>query len=734
MFELFAGVRGWWAVSAVGGGLVLLIAALWMRRTPSHRHRQRLGEIGLVAALFVGVMRLAPAWITIPDPLPASPCAVAAATPVTEETPEPMLLAYSGAESYDGTIRDVGPFAVAPVQVTGVPCTPASESSWRDVAPRWLDGLALGYLVIATGFLARWLLGNWALARIVRQASPAPAPIDASFRQIAHDLGRPETRLSVSSRVGVPLCCGIFQPTVVVPRSLILKNDPAELRWVFAHELTHLARRDPWSVLLLGLGQAVFFYLPWFWWLKRQVRLSQEYVADAAAAAQGRWADEYAEFLVTFARCPAAPMAAAGVFGSTSDLYRRVAMVLQPNRGGESRRQLLGGVGCLVAAAVLVAGLGVRAEAQPGSDDSKKEPVAGKAEKSIEVRVLVDDDDKNKGDDKKEVKKRVMVRELAPLAQVPGFDKAEFEKKLRKALEAAKLDDAEMERIMKEAMKGLESAKKVQMMWESAEPRMGTFVFEGKEGVPAAPPMPGMAGMRVGGMRPTGRLGVMIERPNPALVEQLDLGKDQGLVIIEVIKGGAAEKAGLKAHDVLLRFGDQEITSDLQKFVKMLDECAADKELTAVVLRKGKKEKVEGIKLGEKKEMKIKAVTVAPASAEIAPGQHMIVEAVPAEKFMERAKKSAASNKGEKVTNKAVSVMIKDGEITAKEVDGDVTIVITGSVEGEKVSVKSVTIDEQGSKSTYTSVDKIPSKYKSRVEKLISNSGDSPIRFNSRKE
>ena len=38
----------------------------------------------------------------------------------------------------------------------------------------------------------------------------------------------------------------------------------------------------PWIVF--GLAQVVYFFVPWFWLLKREVRLCQEYLADAAVA------------------------------------------------------------------------------------------------------------------------------------------------------------------------------------------------------------------------------------------------------------------------------------------------------------------------------------------------------------------------------------------------------------------------------------------------------------------
>src|SRR5207244_575201 len=115
--------------------------------------------------------------------------------------------------------------------------------------------------------------------------------------------------------------------TVIVPAALCRRHAAARLRWVFAHELTHLERRDAWSCLLFGVGQVVFFYVPWFWRLERQVRLCQEYVADAAVAQEAE-AAEYAQFLLSLSKMPAVPVSATGVSGNSSDLFRRVTMLL----------------------------------------------------------------------------------------------------------------------------------------------------------------------------------------------------------------------------------------------------------------------------------------------------------------------------------------------------------------------------------------------------------------------
>ena len=113
--------------------------------------------------------------------------------------------------------------------------------------------------------------------------------------------------------------------------------------------------------------------MPWFWWLRRQVRLCQEYVADAAAAEQDDGSVDYAEFLVSLANAPAVPVGASAVSGNCSDLLRRVTMLLKDPLRVETRCPRLWNLmvgGCLMALAVLVSGFGCRVDAAPDEDDT----------------------------------------------------------------------------------------------------------------------------------------------------------------------------------------------------------------------------------------------------------------------------------------------------------------------------------------------------------------------------
>ena len=105
-------------------------------------------------------------------------------------------------------------------------------------------------------------------------------------------------RLLVADRLAAPICFGLFRPTVLVPRGRAEGGDAEHLRWVFAHELNHLRRGDVWLRLWVALAQAAYFFLPWVRPLKRELRLAQEQLADAAAAGGSPRAAEYADFLV----------------------------------------------------------------------------------------------------------------------------------------------------------------------------------------------------------------------------------------------------------------------------------------------------------------------------------------------------------------------------------------------------------------------------------------------------
>src|SRR5262245_19130539 len=88
----------WLFHSAVGVGLLLLLAWALLGLVRQPARRQRLGESGLAAALLVALLSLGPAWLLVAVPLPSlfSPppsSDTPASSPVTApaSTPTPLL-------------------------------------------------------------------------------------------------------------------------------------------------------------------------------------------------------------------------------------------------------------------------------------------------------------------------------------------------------------------------------------------------------------------------------------------------------------------------------------------------------------------------------------------------------------------------------------------------------------------------------------------------------------------
>lgn len=75
--------------------------------------------------------------------------------------------------------------------------------------------------------------------------------------------------------------------------------------------------------------------------------------------------------------------------------------------------------------------------------------------------------------------------------------------------------------------------------------------------------------LRSSGKVSRGRLGVVIQEVTKELADSLGLSKPMGAVVNAVEKGGPAEKAGIEAGDVILKFDGKVInnSADLPRFV-----------------------------------------------------------------------------------------------------------------------------------------------------------------------
>ena len=141
----------------------------------------------------------------------------------------------------------------------------------------------------ATGSIVMLLwsmLGLAAVRRLVRSARTAPV----ECRIILRAVGGPSSdrvALLVSSRAAQPCAVLWRSTTIILPEKLVADADPQALRWALAHEWSHVERGDLTTWTASGVVRWFTFYQPLVWWLRGQLQLCQDYVADAAASRAG---------------------------------------------------------------------------------------------------------------------------------------------------------------------------------------------------------------------------------------------------------------------------------------------------------------------------------------------------------------------------------------------------------------------------------------------------------------
>lgn len=217
-----------------------------------------------------------------------------------------------------------------------------------------------------------------------------------------------------------------------------------------------------------------------------------------------------------------------------------------------------------------------------------------KVEVAVAGRELI----KPKPEPKPEPRPRPDVNPLELFPLIPpnaaggaGIDVELFNKAMelrRKATELL-LKDPNDKEVRKEALRL--QAEAAELMMKAARGLAG-----GNGGIgafPAPPLFPDMAGR----IPERARLGIRLERVPALVTEQLGLGANTGIAVTQVAAGSAAEKAGLKVHDIILEFAGKAVTDDTDAFIRRVNGVKAGEKIDMVLLRKGKKVEVKGVEL-----------------------------------------------------------------------------------------------------------------------------------------
>ena len=236
---------------------------------------------------------------------------------------------------------------------TGAPApAPGAAGSARGAA-EWANRRLLaaafvaGWAVLSVLALLRLAVAARRLRRLLRDRVPVlDAHLAPQAERLAIALGLREVRLSTAPHLGVPLATGVLRPEVCLPPRAVAELGPDEQVALCAHELAHVARRDPAWILLARLAEAAAPLQPLNGWARRRLQELSECLSDDLAVAASARPVGLARSLVdvaswTLAPSPVLPAAAVGALGARSRLGLRVERLMNPLRSLERPRRSL---------------------------------------------------------------------------------------------------------------------------------------------------------------------------------------------------------------------------------------------------------------------------------------------------------------------------------------------------------------------------------------------------------
>ncbi len=196
--------------------------------------------------------------------------------------------------------------------------------------------------LVAGWFVGSLFIGALAMRRLVRFEQLIRTETLNAPEEVMEEANRIAQRLGVHSQFEVRTTNAQVAPLVwwvggtirvILPNSILQNLSPSDWRWILAHELAHVQRRDHLVRWLEGLTCLIFWWHPLTWWARSKLRDLEEVCCDAlvlsALDVEPRtYAKSLLKAIESLARPVFRPPAVASQLESGGSLEQRFRMIV----------------------------------------------------------------------------------------------------------------------------------------------------------------------------------------------------------------------------------------------------------------------------------------------------------------------------------------------------------------------------------------------------------------------
>ena len=410
MSETALRAAAWLLTYALHSTLLLAAAALLARRVRGEAWRETLWKAALVGGIVTATVQTQSGY----DP-PAGTwrlgstveltAAVAADEATAPAQPAPAIQTPGSPSNPLSPSSPSNPSTESSEAAAPGTLPPPTQSAGRTESTvsfsiRPLLDLAVGvWALIAALLIVRICWRQGRLGRMLRGRQPVTDPavlgMLAGLRRNA-GLWRP-VRLTVCDAAPTPLA--LVGGEVCVPPRFLADLDPEQQRSALAHELAHLARRDPAWHFAIGIIEAVFFFQPLNRVARLRLRESAEFLCDEWAARQtgsplglARCLAEVASWVAPGrSPIPAGTMAMAEGGSPLVQRVQRLTAWRGGSQEGSGTMRTAGAAVLVLAVAFAAPAVASSGERRPEVPASGQPAVTGAVDDTVRIRTVLQD-------------------------------------------------------------------------------------------------------------------------------------------------------------------------------------------------------------------------------------------------------------------------------------------------------------------------------------------------------